>query len=1166
MAAAVESSTSAFATPQPGVLSVRQYETTPNLSKSMVDGDVIATTREEEWVTKKKTELTTTRQIETRVKRQLVLEDGKVVEDSGPMVSTNTTEDTEKQEQKHTEHKTTGDEPPGEGWVALPVEGDGLVREVRERTVHSNEQKRHVRETEQLQTLGDLSDQAYLEAVQTRQDVRSVLRRPEDASALVTAPRLVHESRSTRRVVDTDDAQELSRAHHGGVITETRRTTEHEETNDDNRPEDGASEDEHELDAGHGTQRFAHTKEQALVTYLGTGGRVVGEQMRYQAENVEGDTEGMADPEWESLSTRMQRARRQQVGVAGVNSPLAEKQQQAALAAAQARKDALTKRPLDLDAEEETRKVETSKWLEHHFGSESRSSKSSIDEQPLPSAANFINVTMKSRPVRATPSPSEQKTRVFLSSSPEVPLPPAPILPHASSTPVKGDDVRRSSSGGGSATFFQGVSEWAERRPSPPALTLASNNVSPRVSSLVEALNRANASTSPTQQLGGRLQAASPVAVAVSSSAPSHAGRVSSPVMGYTSNHSARPVSPPHQELRSYEDEQVTWKGRTATTSAARQQLARGQLDSSTHQRLDRHRSVELLRSRENLAKLERRYSSPRELEPPPDYSPKHQRRRGNSSPSPSPPLHNQQRRMNQKTRFADQQHPQNSNSNSKSFSFGDSLRRLVGKLRSGGGDKKNKGGKAVGNHATQNNTHHHHHHQQQHHQQQQQQVRRANDYSTGSEGEERPRPPPRHRQRYSSPPQHQQQLYRSSDMEPRRYYLGEDPFGGSIYGREKEYDGVTPPGERSRRTHRTTGLRRGSQDGVEEVRNLQQLRAGTHSPPRMHTTTLGRYSRSTGRLQQQEESAPRSTQTLPRKLSSSNHTPTQKPLKSAGSMINVSIVNRVSSPSGPAPPPPAPPMSNGPAKPARTYRSNLARSQSFNVVEAPAPRRLFQQQNAPNKSSSYFRSNPHLHKLDENGPELKSPGIISSINRSQRDIHEEIKAEETSANVDSKKRLFMKGLLDRAPELYQTLNSIETTDAPSGRPASGASRVTYSSSFRSDLAPGVRPARRPSNTMLSPSSSFRNTSANGDYTETVRYTSSSDDPIRPSVTNTVQSFSKKTVASPRANGAVATQTVKSTETTTVTKSNRAAPTYLRHYHVESPTRPGVVIEVGNHR
>lgn len=52
----------------------------------------------EEWETRKKKEIVTTRQIETRVKRQVVLEDGEVVEDSGPLVTTNTTEDVEQQE------------------------------------------------------------------------------------------------------------------------------------------------------------------------------------------------------------------------------------------------------------------------------------------------------------------------------------------------------------------------------------------------------------------------------------------------------------------------------------------------------------------------------------------------------------------------------------------------------------------------------------------------------------------------------------------------------------------------------------------------------------------------------------------------------------------------------------------------------------------------------------------------------------------------------------------------------------------------------------------------------------------------------------------------------------------------------------------------------------
>ena len=49
-------------------------------------------------------EQVTTKQIETRVKRQVVVtEDGQVVDDSGPQVTTNTTEDTETKKEEHTE-------------------------------------------------------------------------------------------------------------------------------------------------------------------------------------------------------------------------------------------------------------------------------------------------------------------------------------------------------------------------------------------------------------------------------------------------------------------------------------------------------------------------------------------------------------------------------------------------------------------------------------------------------------------------------------------------------------------------------------------------------------------------------------------------------------------------------------------------------------------------------------------------------------------------------------------------------------------------------------------------------------------------------------------------------------------------------------------------------
>uniref|UniRef100_A0A182UFB4 Uncharacterized protein n=1 Tax=Anopheles melas TaxID=34690 RepID=A0A182UFB4_9DIPT len=166
--------------------------------------EVEAVNREEEIIKKRKTELTTTRQIETRVKRQLLFEDGKVVEDSGPIVSTNTTEDTDKQETVQTEHRTLGDpaevgegEPSGNrlagtgeqsggphpqqpaspavdnvvsgsssiapkttGGTAISVARppDGLLRNIKEEVVVSREETKERTEVTEQKHFGDFSD------------------------------------------------------------------------------------------------------------------------------------------------------------------------------------------------------------------------------------------------------------------------------------------------------------------------------------------------------------------------------------------------------------------------------------------------------------------------------------------------------------------------------------------------------------------------------------------------------------------------------------------------------------------------------------------------------------------------------------------------------------------------------------------------------------------------------------------------------------------------------------------------------------------------------------------------------------------------------------------------------------------------------------------------
>ncbi|RVE48207.1 hypothetical protein evm_007161 [Chilo suppressalis] len=90
-------------------------------------GDTIATTKEEEWVTRKTSEVTTTRQIATRVKRELVLEDGKILKDSGPKISTSVNEDTHTTNLQQTEHRVPDEQPAEDNTSALPARARGVI-------------------------------------------------------------------------------------------------------------------------------------------------------------------------------------------------------------------------------------------------------------------------------------------------------------------------------------------------------------------------------------------------------------------------------------------------------------------------------------------------------------------------------------------------------------------------------------------------------------------------------------------------------------------------------------------------------------------------------------------------------------------------------------------------------------------------------------------------------------------------------------------------------------------------------------------------------------------------------------------------------------------------------------------------------------------------------
>lgn len=430
----------------------------------------------------------------------------------------------------------------------------------------------------------------------------------------------------------------------------------------------------------------------------------------------------------------------------------------------------------------------------------------------------------------------------------------------------------------------------------------------------------------------------------------------------------------------------------------------------------------------------------------------------------------------------------------------------------------------------------------------------------------------------------------------------------------------------------------------------------------RVSSNTLGRLSKSTSRLASGgsyspngELSSNRNAQTLPRKLYDErlkNQTYVQRNSSSndshrwessrlnrinkshqphSNSMINVSIINNVTPPTSsiginkPLTNGVGISTSTGPAKPARTYRSNLARSKSFNVHAGGSGNTESSSLLLGSRGrdvSNVYKSNPHLHRLDESPPPLKSPGILASISRSQRDLTESSNLDKddnafgrnkepytfskstsnlvsngyvsnTPSTQEAKKKLFLRGLMDRAPELYKTLHGDEDPDikplsaSPGGRlykstpykngnsnNVSSSRILDYSSSFRSSgkkASPendSIRTGRIVSSSYRSPMTngvdhvtapkpsftstlnhtpSFRDTNngtttsivrrgsiGSDDYSETVRITSKSDDPMRPSVTNTVQSYSKKTIPTKRG---LSTETIESSETKTVTKS-----------------------------
>lgn len=386
------------------------------------------------------------------------------------------------------------------------------------------------------------------------------------------------------------------------------------------------------------------------------------------------------------------------------------------------------KRPLDFDIEEETRKKETSKWLESHFGSESRSSHDSIAEEigRRPDTGFYVK----------TKTPEDEGYYGKTTSAPPPPVYADRVLRKTkSSTPSDERPAPVNRTGG----YFKGVADWSQRRASKPRMPepRSSSPSPPAVRSPYNSNDRLNGS-SPRHVYGKRDSPQGRLSPIGRRHPPS---RDDSAYVSSSTMHSPPRGSPfrPLETDRSFREPSIDEDYRPPVAPERKRHTKRLSED---HRYDSGYRSS----SRNENSGRSRDSRDEGAVEPPPDYSPPRERRGSSDRDRTPPPRRREERKQHQKTRFATESARRPSPARkSVGSAIGNSIRKLVGKIRSASAE------------------------------------RRARWRSSRS----------------PSPAEHSSRTYRQygGEIAPptaptHRYYLGEDPFAPSIYGREHKYEG----------------------------------------------------------------------------------------------------------------------------------------------------------------------------------------------------------------------------------------------------------------------------------------------------------------------------------------------------------------------------------------
>ena len=362
------------------------------------------------YLTTRKLEQKTIKNREKRVRRQYVLEDGRVIEEGDPEIFVDRVEDTLTREEEHeaaddadadvadAEFGIHVGEGGGDGivqkaprgsrsnrgrWTSteLVSPGGNVIDDTFTRTVNTHDVKEDVMMTEASRNLGRIPRRAIDRALRENQPISEVIERHRnkmkqrrdggatryEVQQTPSKPKVIYSSKSHKKIVDTEDVHNISRrGEDGKVYTETIKKQQHEVFDDNETPDDenktsGTESDRMIKDK----QKYRHTKKDEFTDFYRVpkhrGAEQSGAQLVANGPHITTEERQMerGEHDWEALEEKILRNRermRQRLRGNGCGEP--------------DRADALTKKPLNYHHEEKTRRKETDKWLERHFGSD----------------------------------------------------------------------------------------------------------------------------------------------------------------------------------------------------------------------------------------------------------------------------------------------------------------------------------------------------------------------------------------------------------------------------------------------------------------------------------------------------------------------------------------------------------------------------------------------------------------------------------------------------------------------------------------------------------------------------------------------------------------------------------------------------------------------------